>query len=316
MLRLVAACLILLLSSAAAGGAELYYLDRDPFTDQYTGPVGPLVLSGEIVPGDYALFLARIAEDPDRFLQQDKLILASNEGDAAEAIKIAKLVKSLDTQVSVGPLTGRCAGACFLIYAAAAQRGTDGESLLGLRRPGLAESEWVGRPTTEAALLEDAMQAPVREFLVENDVPAELIEQMFKLAPTDAYWLTESDEAALGAKSSVFQQFLAKSCGWNPSLDRALYRGEFDEAKKLAACSAGATQTEARKALVQALKDASVPVPASLAAAEAADSAAPAGHAAASPAHAKPHPAHAKPAPTRAKVNPKPPAESKTTPSS
>ncbi len=46
------------------------------------GPVGPLVLSGEIIPGDYGRLLAKIAEDPNRFLSQNKLILASGQGNA------------------------------------------------------------------------------------------------------------------------------------------------------------------------------------------------------------------------------------------
>ena len=197
-MRLALVVTIFLLGGAFARSAELYYLDRDAFNNAYVGPVGPLVISGEITPGDYDRLLAKIAEDDKRFLAQNKLILASNEGDAAEAMKIARLVKALYTQVVVGPLTGRCAGACFLIYAAAVERGTDGENLLGLARPGLAESEWIGRPTTEAALLEDSMQEPVRAFLVENDVPADLVEQVFQRPSTDVYWLSDEDETALG----------------------------------------------------------------------------------------------------------------------
>src|SRR6202034_2200892 len=196
-MRRALVCTIFLLAGAFARSAELYYLDRDAFNNEYVGPVGPLVLSGEITPGDYDRLLAKIAEDDKRFLYQNKLILASNEGNAAEAMKIARLVKALYTQVVVGPLTGRCAGACFLIYAAAVERGTDGENLLGVTRPGLADSEWIGRPSTEAALLEDSMQGPVRAFLVENDVPPDLVDQTSQRPRTDVYWLSDNDETAL-----------------------------------------------------------------------------------------------------------------------
>jgi hypothetical protein len=225
-MRLALVCTIFLLAGAFARSAELYYLDRDAFNNEYVGPVGPLVLSGEITPGDYDRLLAKIAEDDKRFLSQNKLILASNEGNAGEAMKIARLVKALYTQVVVGPLTGRCAGACFLIYAAAVERGTDGENLLGVTRPGLAESEWVARPTTEAALLEDSMQAPVRAFLVENEVPADLVEQVFQRPSTDVYWLSDNDETALGSKSPAFAKFLEKNCQWTQGLDKAVFRGE------------------------------------------------------------------------------------------
>jgi hypothetical protein len=256
-LRGAPACaLALLVSTGPATAAELFYMDRDSFNNQYIGPVGPLVLSGEIVPGDYAKLLARIAEDPDRFLDRNKLILASSDGNVTEAIRIGRLLRSLYTGVSVGPLTGRCVGACFLIYAAASERGTDGENLLGIHRVGLAESEWVSKPTSEAALLEDSLQTPARDFLVENEVPSDLIEELFKHLPTDVYWLTEHDEQMLGAKSPSFQKFLAKNCAWDDTLEKAVYRGErLEEMKALSVCRTRVTLPAARKALAQALKE-------------------------------------------------------------
>jgi hypothetical protein len=333
-MRLALVCTIFLLAGAFARSAELYYLDRDAFNNEYVGPVGPLVLSGEITPGDYDRLLARIAEDDTRFLSQNKLILASNQGNAGEAMKIARLVKALYTQVVVGPLTGRCAGACFLIYAAAVERGTDGENLLGVSRPGLAESEWVGRPTTEAALLEDSMQAPVRDFLVENEVPADLVEQVFQRPSTDVYWLSDNDETALGSKSPAFAKFLEKNCQWTQGLDKAVFRGErpFEDLKAFTDCRARMIRPEARKALALALKAAAPTAKSSARAATTPGAAASAGGSAMSAAAAMPvaavsvstvppgtgaASAHVtKPHKKRAEATRKPPAESKTTPSS
>jgi hypothetical protein len=256
-LRSAAGCaLAVFVSSPPAAAAELFYLDRDPFNNQYIGPVGPLVLSGEIVPGDYAKLLARIAEDPERFLERNKLFLASSDGNAAEAIKIAKLLRALYTEVIVGPLTGRCKGACFLIYTAASARGTDGDNLLGIHRVGLAESEWASRPTSEAALIEDGLQMPIRDFLTENEVPSELVDELFKHLPTEVYWLTEHDEEMLGVKSAAFQKFLAKNCAWDDALEKAVFRGErLEEMKTFSACRIRVTLPAARKALAQALKE-------------------------------------------------------------
>lgn len=260
---IAAAAVTLLILCGSASAAELYYLDRDPFSNEYVGPIGPLVVSGQIVPGDYTKLLTKIAEDEARFLDRNKLYLASSDGNAAEAMKMAKLLRSLYTEVIVAPLTGRCAGACFLIYAAAAQRGTDGQNLLGIHRPGLAESEWISTSTTEAALLEDGVQAPVKAFLVENEVPSGLIEQLFNHLPTDVYWLTEQDEESLGPRSPAFQKYLAKNCGWNDGLERAVYKGEKhpDALKELTACRVRMTRPEAHKALLQAVKENSPPPP-------------------------------------------------------
>ncbi len=334
-MRLALVCTIFLLAGAFARSAELYYLDRDAFNNEYVGPVGPLVLSGEIAPGDYDRLLAKIAEDDKRFLSQNKLILASNEGNATEAMKIARLVKALYTQVVVGPLTGRCAGACFLIFAAAVERGTDGENLLGVTRPGLAESEWVGRPTTEAALLEDSMQGSVRDFLVENEVPPDLVEQVFQRPSTDVYWLSDNDETALGSKSPAFAKFLEKNCQWTQGLDKAVFRGErpFEDLKAFTDCRARMIRPEARKALALALKAAAPPAPgtagvrraptaprtpmgsgaAAVPVAEVSESAT-APETGPAPGAATAH--ATKPHKKRAKATRKPPAESKTTPSS
>jgi hypothetical protein len=249
--------MMVLLAGASAPAAEVFYMDRDAFSNQYTGPVGPLVLSGEIVPGDYDRLLDKIAEDPDRFLALNKLTVASNDGNATEAIKIARFVRALHTQVTVGPRTGRCVGACFLIFAAAGERGTDGEGLMGVHRPGLAGSEWVSLSTIEAALREDGLQAPVRDFLMENEVPPELIEQLFDHLPTDVYYLSDSDETALGSKSPAFRRFLAKNCGWTETLESEVYHGQRPPADlgKLASCRVRVTRPEARKALAAALKE-------------------------------------------------------------
>jgi len=52
--------LIAILGGGPAIGAELFYMDHDPLSKEYVGPVGPLVLSDEIRPGDYDRLLAKI----------------------------------------------------------------------------------------------------------------------------------------------------------------------------------------------------------------------------------------------------------------
>jgi hypothetical protein len=182
----------------------------------------------------------------------------------------------------------------------------------------------VGRSTTEAALLEDSMQGPVRAFLVENEVPPDLVEQVFQRPSTDVYWLSDNDETALGSKSPAFAKFLEKNCQWTDGLDKAVLRGErpFEDLKAFTDCRARMTQPEARKALALALRGAaptapgapiapgarSLPAAASLSgSATASETESASG---ASSAHA------AKSQKKRAKATRKPPAESKTTPSS
>jgi hypothetical protein len=251
--RLAVLAFASVLFSPGLSGAEFFYMDHDPFTDEYVGPIGPLVLSGEIMPGDYDRLLARIAGDEARFLSQNKIILASDGGDVAEALKIANLVNSLFTEIIVGRRTGRCVSACFLVYAAASQRATDGERLIGINRPYFIDSA-TSLPPPDAAAVEDSALSQVRNFLKDNEVPAYLIEEMFRHASNDAYWLSALDEANLGYKSASFKKYLADNCAWNDFMEQEVYARTrpLEELMQMIRCRARVTQAAAHKALAQA----------------------------------------------------------------
>ena len=252
--RIAAGTFALIVLGSPALGADLFYMDHDPFTDRYVGPVGPLVISGEIVPGDYDQLLSKITGDENRFLALNKVILASDGGDVAEALKIARLVKSLYSEVIVGTLTGRCVSACFFIYAAANRREVNGERLLGINRPFIADSEKTPAPPPDAAIGESRALMQVRGFLRENNVPDYLVDEMFRRASDDAYWLSADDQKNLGFRSQSFDQFLAAKCAWNDQIERETYSGtrSIDDLKRMMKCRDRATQEAARQALVLA----------------------------------------------------------------
>lgn len=253
--RRIAIChAALLLLSMPCGAAEIFYMDHDPVTDQYVGPVGPLVLSGEITPGDYDTLLSNILADENRFLTQNKLIVASDGGDVAEALKIANLVKSLFSQLSVGPVTGRCVSACFFIYAAAGQRQTDGGRLLGINRPFFAHADAAPGAVTDAVAVESRGLTQVRIFLQENAVPKYLVDEMFRHASDDAYWLSADDAKNLGFRSLLYSQLLASKCGWDDSIEREVYAGRrpAEDLKQLLKCKDHATQEAAHQVLLAA----------------------------------------------------------------
>jgi hypothetical protein len=245
--RIAAGLCALTLGSAPAFCAELFYMDHDPFTGRFVGPEGPLVISGEIVPGDYAALLSKILADRERFLAQNKIILASDGGDVAEALKVARLVKSLYTQVIVGPLTGRCVSACFFIYAAAGEREADGERLIGINRPYLAAPEAGSASTApaDAAALESGALAKVRAFLADNAVPDYLLAEMFRRASDDAYWLSAEDLKNLGYRSPWYERYLRARCAWD---DKAA----IDDLKRMLKCRDQVTRAAARQALALA----------------------------------------------------------------
>jgi hypothetical protein len=243
----------MLLAAVPASSAELFYMDHDPYTGQFVGPIGPLVVSGEIVPGDYDRLLARIRDDQNRFLSQNKIILASDGGDVSEALKIARLVRSLFTEIIVGPLTGRCASACFFIFVAAAQRESDGEKLLGINRPFVVAPDAAAAPPTTEAAAESRDLIQVREFLRDNAVPGYLVDEMFRRASDDAYWLSADDEKNLGYRSQWFNQYLRAKCAWDSQIERDVYAGKrpIDDLKPMLKCRDRVTQEAARQVLLQ-----------------------------------------------------------------
>ncbi len=264
-MRLAAVCAIaLILRFAPCPGAELYYLDHDSVSGEYVGPVGPLVISGEIVPGDRDRLLSKILDSESRFLAQNKIILASDGGDVAEAMKIGALIKSLYSEVMVGPLTGRCVSACFFIYAAAQQREADGAGLIGINRPFLADADADATPAghSDAAGAETKALAPVLTFLRENEVPEHLLREMLLHDSDDAYWLTADDERNLGFRSRAFSQYLKARCAWDETIqgDALAGRRSIDDLKQMIACRDRVTQADARKVLAAA-KSASAHLP-------------------------------------------------------
>jgi ATP-dependent protease ClpP protease subunit len=248
---------MLLFPRLPALGAELFYMDHDPVTDQFVGPTGPLVLSGEITAGDADRLLSKILDDENRFLEQNKLLLASDGGDVAEALRIARLIKSLYTHVIVMPLTGRCVSACFFIYAAANRREADGDRLVGINRPYLVASDGASAPAADAAPAESGALAQVRTFLQENAVPGYLVEEMFRRPSDDAYWLSADDEKNLGFQSPSFDRYIRTKCAWDDQLEREVYAGAkpMDALKPMLKCRDRVTQDAARQALTAAAKE-------------------------------------------------------------
>jgi hypothetical protein len=210
----------LLLAGMPCLGAELFYMDHDPFTAEYVGAVGPLVISGEIMPGDYERLLSKIAGDEGRFFALNKIILASDGGDVAEAVKIGGLVKSL----------------------------------IGINRPFIADSDEAAAeavPGRDAALAESRALAQVRVFLYENAVPNYLVDEMFRRASDDAYWLSEDDEKNLGIRSPAFNRYLRDKCAWDENIERDTYAGRrpLEDLKQKLKCRARATRADAHEAL-------------------------------------------------------------------
>jgi len=238
--RLTLAFTCLLYGAVPLRAAEFFYLDHDEFTHEYAGPVGPFVVSGEISAGDTQRVLAKILEDPERFLARDAVVLASRSGDVAEAIKLALLLQGLHSTVRVNPLTGDCVGVCLLIFAAADERATDGDHLLGVM-------PLEASPTVRGA---------ARQLLADAGVADAFQEQLLRRSADSIDWLSVDEEAALGSRSASFTRYLAERCGWDQALERAVMTGQrpLSDLKPMLDCRRRVVLSDARRVLAGARK--------------------------------------------------------------
>jgi hypothetical protein len=87
-----------------------------------------------------------------------------------------------------------------------------------------------------------------------------LIEEMFRHASDDAYWLSADDEKNLGSRSRALNQYLAAKCGWDDALERAVYSGArpLGDLTKMWQCRASITRPDAQRALISASKERSL----------------------------------------------------------
>jgi hypothetical protein len=248
-MRKVVCGLATLLLCSRVGGAEISYISSEQLFHQKLEGPGILLLSGDIVPGDYGRLLARIFFTSEDFFVTDEIILASDGGDVPEAIRIAKLLKSLYASVVVSPVTGRCVSACFLIYAAADERTSDDEGLIGIHRPYIVDSQLAALSPADAERAQKSVLKQARDYLESNNVPEYLIEEMFRRSSKDVYWLSADDLGRLGFQSPWFNQYLVAKCDWKGTMPF----GVEEHRQEAFECRARVTTSAARQALNKAV---------------------------------------------------------------
>ena len=210
-----------------AGGPSLAASISYKTTGSGTGYTN-ISISGEITSGD-ADKLRTLASNPG--VRWFNITLDSPGGSLSEAIRLAKVVKAVYSDVSVAS-GGRCASACFLVWLAGSGRYALGaeyldpseysqlEKLLrsigspppkgfvGLHRPYFAT---IDRLDNNQAALTRALTA----YLEEELVPRRLIDKMMSKPSNDIYWITDADIAELGEYPAAHEELLIQKCGYD-----------------------------------------------------------------------------------------------------
>ncbi len=194
---------------------------------EFKSGVGPdgrtfYVLDGDIARGDAQKLLDLIRRDLYSLSVAYGLLVDSQGGDVAEAIKIAEVVERYWLPVEVAS-DGECSSACFFIYVAAPHR-----NAYGAVRIHAPFYDLEGIDATQYAKYAEAsriVHEATRSFLLARSVPSELIEKMLSLASTSAYTLTLEDRDRIGFESAFAKEIGVQKCGGNLS-DRLMTQEE------------------------------------------------------------------------------------------
>jgi hypothetical protein len=216
-LKLVTVAATLLATLRPAYGMEFSITHASPWSGN-DSDINYLLLKGEIVPGDYSRLL-EFAINKNVNLAQYPFILASPGGDVSEALKIGQLVKSLYATVVVGPATGQCVSACFIIFASAVDRIMNNDKMIGIHRPYVYPDRLRSLSPSAAEALETDALLEAEKYLHELRVPTSLVEEMFEQASTEVHWLTRREFLELGRRAPWYEEFLIARCGLDKSAE-------------------------------------------------------------------------------------------------
>lgn len=191
---------------------------------------GFYVLSGEIARGDAQKLIDLIHSDLYSMATAYGLLIDSQGGDVAEAIRISEVVEHYWLPVEVSS-DGECSSACFYIYVAAPHRGAYGAvrihapyfDLSGVDQAQYADYALASRQAHEVA----------RTFLLARSVPSDLIEKMLSLPSTSTYTLSSEDRLRVGFESAFAREVGAQRCG-GLSADRVM---TLEEVRRYRSCT-------------------------------------------------------------------------------
>lgn len=187
---------------------------------------GAVVLTGNIVAGDYERLRDYAAKNPIA-----EILLESPGGDLVEAIKIGRLVRSLDLKTIIPDkflaeeLARRypkdahnymCASACFFVFVGGVERDCSDPALalagnaplLGIHRPYMSEVELTRIDASDAMASVKKTRAVIEDYLKAMSVPSKYADRMFAVPKEQIQWISTEDF------QTDFQGFIPELSDW------------------------------------------------------------------------------------------------------
>ncbi len=141
---------------------------------------------GPVVQGDFHRLL-EFCDTIDKAGRLAGIIVDSPGGNVLEAEKMSGTIRDMRLSVAVAA-GGRCASACFLMFAAAPYRIAGEGARIGVHRASLA-----GEETAGSLGATDGMAVEIEHY----GVPPAIVAKMKQTAPGGVTWLTASDMASM-----------------------------------------------------------------------------------------------------------------------
>ena len=194
------------------------------------GPVAALI-KGEIKAGDFERFQTFLLNPKHLQAYANYVWLDSRGGDLPEAMKIANLLEKSSASVVVGP-DGKCYSACFMLFAAGADRWLYPFGELGVHQIAVSASAsasvgagapQLDRLQTQAIAL--AVTNDVKAYLTRQGIPAPLIRRLIDTPHTDLYKIDTLMLKRQGwmrglASRPEFLAAVEAACGPQPDAER------------------------------------------------------------------------------------------------
>ena len=196
-------------------------------------------ITGVIKKGDSAKLLRIIKTPVKKGWSYGDILLDSPGGDVSEAMEIAKLVRKYMLRTSTTHSRGdperleskrfySCISSCFLVWVAGTERFSfngydqiEGQHYgIGLHRP-YFPSHVYGYSPAKVSEIHKSINALIREYLQQEQVPDLFIEQMLERSSKEIYWAgNRGMEFSLNGRAPWFEEMMIARCGFDPAYDR------------------------------------------------------------------------------------------------
>ncbi len=234
-LLIVAACFLIPLHSRAAIVGEVVESNGDYY----------IAVEGAIAKGDFA----KLIKLANSFVKRGRLIrilINSNGGDAIEAMRIGRFVRSALAEVKIkgayvkpsSPSLRHCYSACVLVLVAAATRdhemdnefftedgngvweNIDGKlqlrsvPVIGIHRPYYGKEAYGGLSPDQARAQYATLEKATRQYLQEMGAPESFASKMFRYASNEIHLLSKEEfKGIFGYKEPFLQEWFLSKCG-------------------------------------------------------------------------------------------------------